>query len=44
MTSLNIIRDIFFGHFVTHSRISVFHADLPTIQRSLGLHAILTVY
>lgn len=40
MTSLNLLRDILLGHHVTRSRISVFHADLPTIQRSLDLHAI----
>lgn len=40
MTSMNIIRDIFFGHRVAHSHISVFHTDLPTIQRALLLHAI----
>ncbi|KAJ7439569.1 hypothetical protein B0H11DRAFT_2205761 [Mycena galericulata] len=40
MTSLNIIRDILFGHHTTRSRISVFHADLLMIQRSLELHAV----
>jgi hypothetical protein len=40
MTSLNLLRDILLGHHITRSRISVFHADLPTIQRSLELHAI----
>lgn len=40
MTLLKLLRDIFLGHHATRSRISVFHADLPTIQRSLGLHAI----
>jgi hypothetical protein len=40
MTSLNLLRDILLGHHVTCSRIFVFHADLPTIQRSLELHAI----
>jgi hypothetical protein len=40
VTSLNIILDIFFRHHVAHSRISVFHTDLSTIQRALLLHAI----
>lgn len=38
--SLNILRDIFLGHHSTRSRISVFHADLPTIKIALELHAI----
>jgi hypothetical protein len=40
MTSLNLIRDIFFTYHTKLSRISVFHADLPTIQRALDLHTI----
>jgi hypothetical protein len=37
---MNTIRDLFFRHHVAHSRISVFHTDLPTTQRALLLHAI----
>ncbi|KAF7367943.1 ATP-dependent DNA helicase [Mycena sanguinolenta] len=40
MTSSMMIRDVLLGHHVTRSRISVFHSDLCTIQRSLDLHAI----
>ncbi|KAJ7822190.1 hypothetical protein B0H14DRAFT_2598709 [Mycena olivaceomarginata] len=40
MTSSMIIRDILLGHHVSRSRISVFHSDLHTIQRSLDLNAI----
>jgi hypothetical protein len=40
MTSFDLLRDILLGHHVTRSRISLFHADLSTIQRSLDLHAI----
>lgn len=40
LTSLTLLRDILLGHHVTRSRISVFHADLSTIQRSLDLHAV----
>jgi hypothetical protein len=39
-TSLNLLRDILLGHHITCSHISIFHADLPTIQQSLDLHAI----
>lgn len=35
---LTLLRDILLGHHVTLSRISVFHPDLSTIQRSLDLH------
>ncbi|KAJ7234431.1 hypothetical protein C8J57DRAFT_1531590 [Mycena rebaudengoi] len=38
--SLNILRDIFTARHSTHSRISVFYSDLPTIHRALELHAI----
>jgi hypothetical protein len=37
---MNIICDIFLGHHVICSRISVFNADLPTIRWVLNLHAI----
>lgn len=40
LTLLTLLRDILLGHHVTRSRISVFHADLSTIQRSLDLHAV----
>ncbi|KAF7371851.1 ATP-dependent DNA helicase [Mycena venus] len=40
MTSLNLLRDILLGHHLTRSHIAVFYAGLPTIQRSLDLHAI----
>jgi hypothetical protein len=39
-TSLKLLNDILLGHHATPTRISVFHADLQTIQRSLELHAI----
>jgi hypothetical protein len=39
-TSLKLLNDILLGHHATRTRISVFHADLQTIQRSLELHAI----
>ena len=35
---LTLLRDILLGHHVALSRISVFHPDLSTIQRSLDLH------
>ncbi|KAJ6545539.1 hypothetical protein B0H19DRAFT_1167946 [Mycena capillaripes] len=38
--SLNILRDTFTVHYATHSRISVFHSDLPTIRTALALHTI----
>ncbi|KAF7371926.1 hypothetical protein MVEN_00050300 [Mycena venus] len=40
LPSLKLLYDIFLGHHSTCTRISVFHADLYTIQRSLDLHAI----
>ena len=40
MTSFNIIRDILLGRHTTCSRVSVFHSDLPSLKRSLELHAI----
>jgi hypothetical protein len=36
----NILRDIFTVHHCTHSRISVFHSDLPTIKITLALRTI----
>ncbi|KAJ7204982.1 hypothetical protein GGX14DRAFT_397918 [Mycena pura] len=39
-SSLNILRDIFIAHYRTHSRISVFHSDLPAIKNALALHAV----
>jgi hypothetical protein len=42
MTSFNIIRDILFGCHTTRSRVSVFHSDLPSLERSVELHTILT--
>jgi hypothetical protein len=39
-SSRNILGDIFTAHYRTHSRISVFHSDLPTIKIALALHTI----
>ncbi|KAJ6592649.1 hypothetical protein B0H19DRAFT_1245492 [Mycena capillaripes] len=39
-SSLNILRDIFTAHYRTHSRISVFHLNLPTIKTALALQTV----
>jgi hypothetical protein len=39
-SSCNIHRNIFTAHYCTHSRISVFHSDLPTMKIALTLHTI----